>query len=223
MNISIIGAGGNIVNCNLHSKISEIYDSIYLEVDSVKEKYKDIIKGIVVDKTKFEYILSSLVSIFKCNSVEELVQLLNELNSSFHTSPHIKFFLNRFELSKHLYKSIDKILSSTGTASVSLYDDLYFISSHYSNKNLLDLLNKFVDRVHLCRFENEEMAEFKKNNPSSVFINMEKNSLKGAVELNRIILSIDRLYELHRSMFCDINEVYKIMMDITHILNSELE
>ncbi len=218
---SIISGGGEIVNCNLDSKISEIYDSIYLEVESIKTKYKEIVKGIVVDESKYNFIVSNLVKAFKCQNKKELYGLLNILNSSYSSDKHIKFFLERFNLSKHLYDSIDLFMKKNALDSTNLFDDLYNIYEiikKTKNTNMTDEYKKYLDNlisaVHKSRFDNNCIE---KDKIKKIVLD---ESINGLISINNIIKSIDNVYSIHMCMFEEINNFYKIISKITSIINN---
>lgn len=226
MSYNVVGSGGHVVECRLDNKISEIYDLIYLETETIKEKYKGIVKGIIVDKKRYDHILQSLASAFKCNSSDELIALLNSLNSSLSASEHIKFFFERFELSSYLYYSVEKMLKSLNPPadSKNLYDDLYSILYSIKNTNpsvaaeLEIQLDSFLKKAYESGFESNCLSSLKKKYDKPYII--EGSSLKGIKELNSIVLSIDRLHEIHICLYCEISEMYTTMMKITNIISS---
>lgn len=226
MSYSVVGSGGHVVECRLDNKISEIYDLIYLETETVKEKYRDIVKGIIVDKKRYDHILQSLAAAFKCNGSGELIALLNKLNSSLSTNDHIKFFFERFELSSYLYYSVEKMLKSLTPPvdSKNLYDDLYSIVYSIKNINaaaaaeLETELKSFLERAYSSEFEPDYVYSLKKKYDKPYII--EDSSLKGIKELNSIVVSIDRLHEIHICLYCEISEMYTNMMKITNIISS---
>lgn len=226
MSYSVVGSGGHVVECRLDNKISEIYDLIYLETETIKEKYKGIVKGIVVDKKRYDHILHSLSSAFKCNGSDELITLLNNLNSSLSANEHIKFFFERFELSSYLYYSVEKMLKSLNPPvdSKNLYDNLYSILYSIKNTNpsvaaeLEIEIKSFVKKAYDSVFEPDCVSSLKKKYDKPYII--EDSSIKGIKELNSIVLSIDRLHEIHICLYCEISKLYTNMMKITNIISS---
>lgn len=218
---SVISGSGEIINSNLDSKISEIYDSIYLEVESIKTKYKEIVKGVVVDENKYNLIISNLVKSFKCQDKKELYELLNSLNSSYSSNVHIKFFLERFNLNSHLYDSIDLFMKKNNWVSTNLFDDLYIINENIKKtKDTISAIKykKYLDElmtaVHKSRFKN---TCIKKDKIKKIVLD---ESINGLITINNIIESINSVYSIHICMFEEINEFYQIISKITSIINT---
>lgn len=214
MTTSIIGAGGEIVECNFGNKISELYDSIYIEVETIKERYNDIIKGIVVDNNKFDHIVKSLLNTFKVKNCKELIKLLNSLNASYAPSIHIKFFFDKFGISDDLITSIDKKLKDINKKNINLYENIISIYSYYNDKELEKIFNLFVKSVENGYLENPKL---KKNHPNNIIISLDE--CKNNKDLNQIMFSIERLQLIHTFIISDITEIYKNMNNITNKIN----
>jgi len=217
---NIVSGSGEIIKSNLDSKISEIYDSIYLEVESIKTKYKEIVKGIVVDEKRYNLILNNLIRAFKCLDKKELYELLDKLNSSYSADKHIKFFLERFSLSKPIYDSVDLFMSRHNLEPTNLFDDLNTISDIIRKSDTQNIyskykkcLNDLIMAVHKSRFENKCINKPKKK----ILLN---DSVNGLVSINNIIESIDNIYNMHICMFDEINNFYILILNITTIINT---
>jgi hypothetical protein len=211
MSYSIISGSGELVECNLGEKLKELYDNIYLEIDNIKDKYKEIIKGIVVDKKKYDHVLSKLISIFNSKDSEELVNVLNKLNESYSPYNHYKFFLQKFKLEELLQKSFKSLLIKHGILPSNIYEDMHLIyklskDAKYKRSNQLkESINKFENLLYQSNFVSPVLNEYKKNNKPYI---IPKHNLKGIVELLAIIESIDKLKLIQISLFKEINELY---------------
>lgn len=215
MTTSIIGAGGKIIECNFEDKIAELYDTIYIEVDTIKERYVDVIKGVIIDNNKFDHIIKSFLKIFRTKSCEELIKVLNDLNTSYAPSVHIKFLFDKFDISDNLNTSIDKKLKDINKKNTNLYENVISIYSHYNDKELQEIFNKFVESVENGYIEN---IKLKKDHPENVIISM--NECKTSKDLNQLISSIDKLKIIQKYIISDICDIYKNMNNITNKINS---
>lgn len=215
MTTSIIGAGGKIVECNFGDKISELYDTIYIEVETIKERYGDIVKGVIIDNNKFEHVNKSFLKIFKVNSCKELIKLLNNLNASYAPSVHIKFLFDKFGINDDLNTSIDKKLKDINKNNINLYENIISIYSYYNDKELQKIFNTFVESVE--KGSNED-SKLKKNYPNKVIISLDE--CKNSKDLNQIISSIDKLQLIHKAIILDITSIYENMNNITNKINS---
>jgi hypothetical protein len=215
MTTSIIGAGGQIVECNFEDKISEIFDNLYIKVEAIKEKYIDIINGVVIDKTKFNHIMTVLIETFNVKDCKELILLLNKLNSSNLKITHIKFFLDRFNLSNDLNTSIDKKLKDMNKKNTNMYENIISIYSYYNDKELKNLFAKFVNSIESKQKEN---IVLKKNQSDDDLIMLEE--CKNNKDLTKIITSINKLQSKHKIIILDITEIYRNMNNITNRINS---
>lgn len=213
MTTSIIGAGGQIVECNFEDKISELFDSLYIKVEAIKEKYVDIISGVIVDKTKFKHIMTVLMENFNVKDCNSLKLLLNKLNTTNLPITHVKFFLDRFNLSDDLNNSIDKKLKDMNKKNTNMYENIISIYSHYKDKELKDLFNKFVKSVEAKQKENDLL---KKNQTDLILLDVCNNHK----DLTKIIASIDKLQSKHKLLMADITEIYKYINDMTNRINS---
>ncbi len=214
MTTSIIGASGQIIECNFEDKISEIFDSLYIKVEAIREKYMDIIDGVIIDKTKFNHIISVLIETFNVKDCKELILLLNKLNSASSAITHIKFFLDRFNLSNDLNVSIDKKLKDMNKKNTNIYENIISIYSYYNDKKLKDLFNKFVKSIESKQNENTLL---KKNQDLNDLLLLEE--CKNSKELTKVISSIDKLQVKHKIIISDITEIYRNINDITNRIN----
>jgi hypothetical protein len=213
MTTSIIGASGQIVECNFEDKISELFDSLYIKVESIKEKYVDIINGVIIDKTKFNHIMTVLMENFNVKDCNSLKLLLNQLNTTNLPITHVKFFLDRFNLSNDLNNSIDKKLKDINKKNTNMYENIISIYSHYKDKELKDMFNKFVKSVESKQKENDLL---KKNQDDLILL----DSCNNHKDLTKIIDSIDKLQSKHKLIMSDITEIYKYINDMTNRINS---
>jgi hypothetical protein len=172
----------------LEDKIQEIYDSIYLQVDLVNDNYSEVIKGIIVDPAKFEYVTSKLVGAFKEESIETLSALLERLTASNVPYVHIQWLFCNYRLNDHLLNAVDTYFKREVT-------DIYGALNNVPQvRNELDALvwathkSKFAVSVDTCKDKITEQS--------------------GSVKLIQIIKKIKKLHELHESMQPIINDVY---------------
>lgn len=222
MSYSTITGSGEVVQCNLGEKVRELYENIYLEIDNIKSKYKEIIKGIVVDKKKYDHVLLSIINIFNSNSSEDLIEKLNRLNSSYNAFIHYKFFLQKFKLEEGLHKSFKSVLSKYNKSPSGVYEDMHTIYNLAKSKKykraeeLKKNIYSFENLLYSSKFDSIYLEEYKKNNKPYV---IPKITLKGIVELNSIVESIDKLKGIHNALFNDINNLYKSSQELIHEVN----
>lgn len=195
------------VERNMSSKIDEIMDSIYLEASVLKSKYKDLASGIIIDSVKFKHILSSLMSLFKAESPEELIKILNTLNKSKAPCVHMKFIFDKFNLVS-VQNAVSSFMSRHGMVEKSsMHDSLVIISTEYPEfKSLVDELFR---NIHLSRFEESiNLDEY-----------VDINYTPGAATVAKIMQAISRLEKIHKVMTPIIKKNFESMS----LLSSKLE
>jgi len=223
---SIIGGDGSLIEANFSDKMSEVYDNMYMEIDNIKKSYKNVISGVVVDKSKYDHIFSKLMYIFDTESYEDMVSVINYLNSSYSYGPHIKFLFKRFGLNETLYNSIDSFFEKNKEVkSSNLFDDISTIGriAKLSNIDSINkLFNKFVMLIHQTRFIDDDVKnkfshKFREN---KIVI----GELRSKKELSDIMKALDLLKEMHQFMFPEIKKNYICMIqlssEITNYVNS---
>lgn len=188
------------VERNLSSKVDEVFDSMYIEASLLKSKYKDVSSGIIIDQSKYDHVLKSLMEIFCVSSSGELIELLNSLNTSNAPCVHIKFMFDKFNLSDHLIAAIDdytkrynlKVIEST-------YDSLYEIANH--NSKFRPDVNELINEIHKSRFAVETNA----GNYTPI------GKSAGLASLNQIIKSVSRLEKIHETMLPIIKKNFELI------------
>lgn len=170
---------------NLSNKIEEVFDSLYLEPNTILSKYKDIASGKVIDKNKSDHIIAKLVNIFKSIDLNDLINTLNHLNASSKPCVHIKFLFKKFGLDKHIEDAVSSYFAKHGEGHGSLFDKINTIVSHHDElkPDMSDLLNA----IHLSRFDVDAGLKEYKQLPQNATI-------------DQIASAIYRLEKLHTAM-----------------------
>lgn len=139
------------VEYNLSDKIEEVFDSLHSESSLIRNKYKGVISGIVIDEKKLKHVRDALMRMFVAEDFSELIATLNKLNESKAPCTHIKFFFDKFKLDEHLMKAVDDYSERHGLKKLdSTYDSLWAIANN--DTDLKCDVREFVKSIHLSRF-----------------------------------------------------------------------
>lgn len=222
MEISIIGAGGNALTYDLSDKLSELYDSIYLEIDNVNNTYKDICKGIIIDNKVFNHILNKLMNLFDCSDHTEFYNKLNMLSLDDKVSTHANFLFSKIQVQQQLDDTLKKYLNSKNVnVSQDVVDNLFsvkqieYVSNNTRRGEFDKLFNSFLENTYRSRYEHN-----KAKNEDRFIISIDE--LRSCKDLSNILKSIDNIKKKHMKMFKEIEKLYISTLSIINYINLAL-
>jgi predicted NAD-dependent protein-ADP-ribosyltransferase YbiA (DUF1768 family) len=217
MEVNIIGSNGGSFTMDLSDKLAEIYDSLYLEIDNIKNSYKDICKGIVIDNTRFQHIVNKILKIFKVDSYEILINTLNRLMEDDKLSTHANFIFSKFNISDMMFNSVDQYLTAKKLIiSDDLIENLYTIKINMNSQEYSKHYTSFIDTTYNSGFINNECKLIEKKY-------IKTKELRNCLELNSVLDSIQLIKKKHTIMFNDLKELYISTLNIINIINLALQ
>lgn len=221
MEISISGANGSNIKLDLSDKLTEIYDSIYLEIDNIKTTYKSICKGVIIDNNKFQHIVKKILDIFEVSNYKDLIICLNQLIEDDTVATHANFIFSKLKLSDMLYSSVNTYLKliNIDYSNLDLLEKLYIIKNHINTNEFNKEYNKFIDITYKSGLIN---LEVKSNfGLSREYIDIKE--LRNYSELNSIMSSIDLIKKKHNIMFNNFKDLYISILSIINTINLILQ